>query len=95
MVVSRLERSGAVVVGELILQHLGVVVAASGTAMVAIMSIASGGPELPAIGVGSVGAFLVAIVGVVIRSQQVQIRQQARRIAHLERELDRYISAQR
>lgn len=51
-------------------------------------------PVRPAFGVGSVGAFLVAIVGVVIRSQQLQIRQQARRIEHLERELDRYIASQ-
>lgn len=94
MVVGGVERSGAVLVGELILQHLGAVVAASAGAMVAIMSIADGGPDLPAVGVGSVGAFLVAIVGVVIRSQQLQIRQQARRIEHLERELDRYIASQ-
>lgn len=95
MVVDGAERNGAVLVGDLILQHLAAVAVASGGAMVAIMSIASGGPELPALGVGGVGSLLVLGFALLFRSQQVQIRQQARRIAHLERELDRYIAAQK
>lgn len=82
------------VISAIVTHHLAAAVAgivAAATALFALVEASSG----ETIGIGSVTALVVTVMGIVFRTQQQQIRSQrvdmarmARRIEHLEHELD-------
>ena len=89
-------------IGEVLTSHVAPAAAVGGLVAAGIFGVVDDLSSVPTMGVGAAGAFLLALVGILFRSQQQQIaslreqnRDQQRRIDKLEHELDMQRDLQR
>jgi hypothetical protein len=71
-----MESGPATMAGTIILQHLGAAVAGTGAVSALTFAVVeAAGPDVPAVGAGAVGAVVVAVLGMAIKSMQTTIKQ--------------------
>jgi formiminotetrahydrofolate cyclodeaminase len=70
-----MESGPATMAGTIILQHLGAAAAGTGLVSSLVFAATEAGPEVPAVGAGAVGAVVVAVLGMAIKSMQTTIKQ--------------------
>lgn len=84
-------------IGEILTSHVAPAAAIGGVVAAGIYGVVDDLSSIPTVGVGAAGTFLLVLVGILFRSQQLQIaslreqnHDQAARIDKLEHELDAY-----
>lgn len=70
-----MESGPATMAGTIILQHIWPAAAGTGAVSAMVFAVAEAGPDVPAIGAGAVGAVVVAVLGMAIKSMQTTIKQ--------------------
>jgi Tfp pilus assembly protein PilN len=75
-------------IGDMVTTHVAASAGLGGVVLAAVYGVVEDLSSLPTVGVGAAGMFMLAMVGLLFRSQQEQIKHQAERIASLEQELD-------